>query len=152
MADNCYVVEPPPSDNPPRTPFRRAALSRAVTATSGGPTALRNCFPLLFCPASATPTPPPFRLLRHPNSSTTPNVRRAFFISLATTFRERFLPSRDVSRRALRKISLELNREIFPSAILVQYLLIGLGETSVVVNLTRVNLIRTSDSDISRPV
>lgn len=29
MADNCYVVEPLPSDNLPRTPFRRAALSRS---------------------------------------------------------------------------------------------------------------------------
>lgn len=27
MADNCYVVRPLPTDNPPRTPFRRAARS-----------------------------------------------------------------------------------------------------------------------------
>lgn len=59
MADNCYVVGPLPSDNPPRTPFRRAALSRAVTATSGGPTAPTEFFLPFYSvlsPSSSVPS------------------------------------------------------------------------------------------------
>lgn len=47
MADNCYVVEPLPSDNLPRTPFRRAVLSRSHYNLRG-PKAPRNPLGLLF--------------------------------------------------------------------------------------------------------
>lgn len=47
MADNCYVVEPLPSDNLPRTPFRRAALSRSHYNLQG-PTAPRNPLGLFY--------------------------------------------------------------------------------------------------------
>lgn len=54
MADNCYVVEPLPSDNLPRTPFRRAALSRS-RYNLRGPTAPRNPLGLLFLLPSLSP-------------------------------------------------------------------------------------------------
>lgn len=84
MADNCYVVEPPPSDNPPRTPFRRAALSRAQSLQP--PWALRPCgtvFAFLFCSPSVC-------LLRRPFD------QRAFFTRGHVA---RFLGSRGVSTR-----------------------------------------------------
>lgn len=56
MADNCYVVEPLPSDNLPRTPFRRAALSRSHYNLRG-PTAPRNPLGLLFYFPLSSPVP-----------------------------------------------------------------------------------------------
>lgn len=56
MADNCYVVEPLPSDNLPRTPFRRAALSRS-RYNLRGPTAPRNPLGLLFYFPLFSPVP-----------------------------------------------------------------------------------------------
>lgn len=78
MADNCYVVEPPPSDNPPRTPFRRAVLSRSHCNLTGGPTALWNRFRLLFCPPPPPPPPPPL------SSSSPPSDELVFFFSRTT--------------------------------------------------------------------
>lgn len=57
MADNCYVVEPLPSDNLPRTPFRRATLSRSHYNLRG-PTAPRNPLGLLFYFPLFLPSPP----------------------------------------------------------------------------------------------
>jgi len=48
MADNCYVVGPLPSDNPPRTPFRRAALAQSLPQPPSGPAAPRILLAFYF--------------------------------------------------------------------------------------------------------